>query len=148
MAEVGNPASPYPPGTPQPLGNRADRFVWDRSTGILTFDRNIVTLRAYQADAGQTLRGNHNGGVITFERSDDDGDHDDHEGEHDDDRDHRDGRGRDDDHNDCDKAKLFIIIGDHGRRGQTQNLRRARSVLASPTTSSVGLSRTRHISRG
>jgi glucose/arabinose dehydrogenase len=128
-AEVGNPASPYPPGTPQPLGNRVDRFVWDRVAGTLTFDRNVVTLRAYQADAGQPLRGNHNGGVITFERSGDDGDDDDHDGEHDDhdgeddgDRDRGDGRGRDDDHHGRHKARLFIVIGDNGRRGQTQNL--------------------------
>jgi len=131
-AEVGNPASPYPPGTPQPMGNRVDRFVWDRLAGTLAFDRNIVTLHAYQADAGQPLRGNHNGGIIRFERRDDDrghdgddGDHDDHdgdEGEHDGDRDRGDGRGRDDDHHGRHQARLFIVIGDNGRRGQTQNL--------------------------
>ncbi len=44
--------------------------------------------------------GNHNGGVIRFER-----DHDD--------------RGEDDE---VHKAKLFIVIGDNDRRGQTQNL--------------------------
>jgi len=68
------------------LGNRVDRFSWNGST--LTFDRNIVQLRAFQADAGQPLRGNHNGGVIRFG----------HDG------------------------KLYVIIGDNGRRGQTQNL--------------------------
>ena len=36
------------------LGNRVDRFYWDGST--LTFDRNIIRLRAFQADAGQPLR--------------------------------------------------------------------------------------------
>ncbi len=46
------------------LGNRADRFLWNGST--LTFDRNIVKLRAFQADAGQALRGNHDGGVLRF----------------------------------------------------------------------------------
>jgi glucose/arabinose dehydrogenase len=46
------------------LGNRIDRFVWDGST--LAFDRNIVRLRSYQADAGQPVRGNHNGGVLRF----------------------------------------------------------------------------------
>jgi hypothetical protein len=58
--------------------------------------------------------------------------HHDHDGDHDardegrgdesenvGDRDHRDGRGRDDDR---DQARLFIVIGDNGRRGQTQNL--------------------------
>lgn len=46
------------------LGNRVDRFVWNGST--LTFDRNLIRLRSYQADAGQPLRGNHNGGVLRF----------------------------------------------------------------------------------
>src|SRR5215510_2913872 len=46
------------------LGNRVDRFVWNGSA--LTFDRNLIKLRAFQNDAGQPLRGNHNGGVIKF----------------------------------------------------------------------------------
>jgi glucose/arabinose dehydrogenase len=46
------------------LGNRVDRFVWNGSA--LTFDRNILRIRAFQQDAGQPLRGNHDGGVITF----------------------------------------------------------------------------------
>jgi len=66
LSEVGNAASPFPPGTPMPLGNRVDRFVWDATSQTLTFDRNIVVLRAFQADAGQPLRGNHDGGVIRF----------------------------------------------------------------------------------
>lgn len=68
------------------LGNRVDRFVWDGSS--LTLDRNIVRLRAFQADAGQPLRGNHNGGVVKF--------------------------GPD--------RKLYVVIGDNGRRGWMQNL--------------------------
>jgi glucose/arabinose dehydrogenase len=46
------------------LGNRVDRFVWNGSA--LTFDRNIVKLRAIQQDADQLARGNHDGGVIDF----------------------------------------------------------------------------------
>ncbi|MEO8433995.1 MAG: PQQ-dependent sugar dehydrogenase [Pyrinomonadaceae bacterium] len=68
------------------LGNSVDRFVWNGST--LAFDRNMIKLRAYQADPGQPLRGNHNGGVIRF--------------------------GLD--------GKLYLIIGDNGRRGLLQNI--------------------------
>lgn len=46
------------------LGNRVDRFIWDGST--LAFDRNLLRIRALQADAGQPERGNHDGGVLTF----------------------------------------------------------------------------------
>ena len=46
------------------LGNRVDRFVWNGSA--LTFDRNLVTMRARQHDIGQPERGNHNGGVLAF----------------------------------------------------------------------------------
>jgi uncharacterized repeat protein (TIGR01451 family) len=73
------------------LGNRVDRYTWNGS--VLSFDRNLIRLRAFQEDEGATpgsiiRRGNHNGGVIRF--------------------------GSD--------AKLYIIIGDQGRRGFLQNV--------------------------
>lgn len=46
------------------LGNRVDRYVWNGTA--LTFDRNLIKLRAFQQDAGQPSRGNHNGGVLRF----------------------------------------------------------------------------------
>ena len=89
LGEVGNPASPFPPGTPNPFGSRIDRFVWNGST--LTFDRNLLVIRSFQADPNQPLRGNHNGGVIRFNVE-------------------------------SGSPKLYIVMGDQGRRGQLQNL--------------------------
>src|SRR5262249_36913608 len=48
------------------LGNRVDRFVWNPATSTLTLDKNIIQLRAFQADANQPMRGNHDGGKIAF----------------------------------------------------------------------------------
>src|SRR5262249_60659749 len=37
------------------LGNRVDRYVWDPAKQTLTFDKNIIMLRSFQADAGQPM---------------------------------------------------------------------------------------------
>lgn len=88
------------------LGNRVDRFVWDGTS--LVFDRNLVTLRAFQhdgapvpegqGDEAQPARANHDGGVIRF--------------------------GRD--------GKLYVQFGDVGRRSQLQNL------SSGPTSTGLG----------
>lgn len=74
------------------LGNRVDRFIWDGST--LAFDRNIIRLRAFQND-----RNNVADPTLPVLRGN-----------------HNGGVlrfGPD--------KKLYIIIGDNGRRGYTQN---------------------------
>src|SRR5262249_55223325 len=48
------------------LGNRVDRYVWDPVKQTLLFDKNIIMLRSFQADAGQPMRGNHDAGKILF----------------------------------------------------------------------------------
>jgi glucose/arabinose dehydrogenase len=87
------------------LGNRVDRFVWNGSS--LTFDRNIIRLRALQPPfleepTPAAGRGNHNGGVMAFAPT---------------------GNGEDDDDSGrAGRAKLYIVIGDNGRRGWMQNI--------------------------
>lgn len=100
------------------LGNRVDRFVWDARAQTLTFDRNIITLRSFQADAGQPLRGNHNGGIIRLVRAQDERTRlsDRHDEEEDDEDEGEEDQGRPDK-----RAKIYIFIGDNGRRGQMQN---------------------------
>ncbi len=79
-------------GTVGLLGNRVDRFIWNGNS--LLQERNIIKLRSYQADFGQPLRGNHNGGVLAFEENTRPGE----------------------------VKKLYIFIGDNGRRGWLQNI--------------------------
>ena len=96
VTEVGNPASMYQPGTPAPLGNRVDRFVWNAQSQTLTYEGNLIRLHAFQHDNNNptstnpaaAYQGNHNSGKIAF--------------------------GPD--------GKLYIMIGDNGRRGWLQNL--------------------------
>lgn len=85
------------------LGNRVDRWVYDATNKKLVYDMNIIKLQSLQPvdatplvpalPANTTLRGNHNGGIIRFEKK---------------------VAGQ--------SAKMFIVIGDNGRRGMMQNL--------------------------
>jgi glucose/arabinose dehydrogenase len=78
------------------LGNRVDRFVWNGST--LTFDRNLAKLRVFQNDGGPDPPGQ--GDAAQPARGNQNG-----------------GAisfGPD--------GKLYVVVGDTGRRGQLQNL--------------------------
>jgi uncharacterized protein (TIGR03118 family) len=48
------------------LGNGVDRYLWNPTAHTLTFQSNLIHLRAFQADANQPMRGNHDGGKILF----------------------------------------------------------------------------------
>jgi aldose sugar dehydrogenase len=94
LSEVGNPNSAFPPGTVKPLGNRVDRFIFNEQANTLTFDKNLIELHAFQQDNVDP--------VDSTEPL----------------------RGN---HNSGEirfgpDGKLYIMIGDNGRRGQLQNL--------------------------
>jgi glucose/arabinose dehydrogenase len=79
-------------------GNRVDRFIWDPSAKQLTFERNLIKLHAFQNDGGPIPAGQTDAGQPPAGN-------------------HNGGVitfGAD--------GKLYIIIGDNGRRGQMQNL--------------------------
>jgi glucose/arabinose dehydrogenase len=81
------------------LGNRVDRFVWNASTETLTFDRNLIKLHAFQNEGAPVPAGQDDSAQPAQGN-------------------HNGGIvrfGPD--------GKIYIIIGDNGRRGQLQNLR-------------------------
>ena len=104
------------------LGNRVDRYVWNGSS--LTHDLNLIRLRAIQADATNPVaRGNHDGGVLAFAQEPGDRRHKDGDGEKADDQEKADtAQERKDRGRQRSPAKLFVFVGDLGRRGQMQNL--------------------------
>ena len=90
-------------------GNRVDRFVWDAATSTLTFDRNMIMLRSFQNDDAPVPAGQGDEGQPPAGN-------------------HNGGVirfGQD--------GKLYIIIGDNGRRGQLQNL------PSGPTATGLGV---------
>lgn len=106
VTEVGNPNSIYSLGTPQPLGNRVDRFTWNAAAQTLTYAQNIIRLHAFQHDNNNptstnplaAYQANHNCGRIAF--------------------------GPD--------GKLYVMIGDNGRRGWLQNLKEGSFIPQAP----------------
>ena len=81
------------------LGNRVDRFIWNPVSETLTFDRNLIKLHAFQNEGAPVPPGQGDSAQPAQGN-------------------HNGGVirfGAD--------GKLYIIIGDNGRRGQLQNLR-------------------------